>query len=180
MVGAGAAVATVGSIATEVGLIRRWIGAMSSACLRLAEAHDTSRLLESCRSAGRVRLRMPVMIYAPELLDIGDQVDIGEYSHIRANGGVRIGSRVLIAAHVVITSRTHPVTLPHYGKTEDAPVTIEDDVWIGAGAIILPGTTIGAGSVVAAGAVVTRSVEHHTIVAGVPARPIGQVPQNPS
>jgi acetyltransferase-like isoleucine patch superfamily enzyme len=161
-------------------LIRRWIGAMSSACLRLAAAHDASRLLDSCRTAGQVRLRMPVTIYAPELLDMGDHVDIGEYSHIRANGGVRIGSRVLIAAHVIITSRTHPITLPHYGKTEDALVTIEDDVWIGAGAIILPGITIGAGAVVAAGAVVTRSVDPYTIVAGVPARPIGQVPQNRS
>jgi acetyltransferase-like isoleucine patch superfamily enzyme len=93
---------------------------------------------------------------------------------------VRIGNRVLIAAHVVITSRGHPVALPRYGKTEDAPISIEDDVWIGAGAIILPGITIGAGSIVAAGAVVTRSVERYTIVAGVPAKPIGLVPRNPS
>jgi acetyltransferase-like isoleucine patch superfamily enzyme len=120
---------------------------------------------------------MPVTIYAPELLDIGDQVDIGEFTHIRANGGIQIGSRVLIASHVVITSRTHPVTLPRYGVTDDAPVIIGDDVWIGAGAIVLPGVTIGDGAVVAAGAVVTRSVEPRAIVAGVPARTIGHVPE---
>ena len=67
--------------------------------------------------------------------------------------------------------------LPRYGITEDAPVVIEDDVWIGAGAIVLPGVTVGRGSIVAAGAVVTRSIEPHTIVAGVPARQIGQIPE---
>ena len=158
-------------------MIRRWLGAAASACLRMAAAHDEKRLVASCRRAGRVRLRMPVTIYAPELLELGDQIDVGEYSHIRANGGVRIGDRVLIASHVIITSRAHPAGLPRYGVTEDAAIVIEDDVWIGAGAVILPGITVGAGAVVAAGAVVTSSVEHHTIVAGVPARAIGQVPQ---
>ena len=50
------------------------------------------------------------------------------------------------------------------------PVVIEDDVWIAAGAIVLPGIKIGAGSVVAAGAVVTHNVEPNTLVAGVPAK----------
>jgi len=102
-------------------------------------------------------------------------VDIGEFSHLRASGGLTIGSRVLIAAHVVITTRTHPVTPPRFGVTRDAPVRIEDDVWIGAGAIVLPGVTIGRAAVVAAGAVVTRDVEAMTVVAGVPARVVRRV-----
>lgn len=156
-------------------MIRRLIGAATSACLRLASAHDAARLLASCRRAGRVRLRMPVVIYGPEQLELGDQVDIGEFTHIRANGGVSIGSRVLIAANVIITSRAHPVELPRWGVNEDARVVIEDDVWIGAGAVVLPGVTIGRGAVVAAGAVVTRSVAPRTVVAGVPARPIREI-----
>src|SRR5438552_13602410 len=114
----------MGAVTGEPGVIRRLIGAASSACIRLASAHDARRLLANCQRAGEVRLRMPVNIYAPEHLEMGDQVDIGEFTHIRANGGIRIGSRVLIASHVVITSRAHPVTLPRYGVTEDAPVII--------------------------------------------------------
>jgi acetyltransferase-like isoleucine patch superfamily enzyme len=157
-------------------VIRRLIGAATSACLGLAAAHDAGQLLGRCRRAGKVRLRMPITIYAPEHLELGDQVDIGEFTHIRANGGVTIGSRVLIASHVIITSRGHPAALPRYGIVEDAPIVIEDDVWIGAGAIVLPGVTVGRGAVVGAGAVVAKSVEPRTIVGGVPARPIGQVP----
>lgn len=157
-------------------MISRLAGAIASACGRLAAAHDASRLIARCRTAGSVRLRMPVVIYAPELLEFGDQVDVGEFTHIRANGGLRIGNRVLIAAHVTITTREHPVELPRWSVTSDAPITIEDDVWIGAGAVVLPGVTIGRGAVVAAGAVVTASVEPYTVVAGVPARAIRSIP----
>ena len=154
-------------------MINRIAGAFASSWRRAANAHDAARLLARCRKAGdRVRLRMPVVIYEPDHLEFGDQVDVGEFTHIRANGGLRIGSRVLIAAHVTITTREHPVQLPRWGVTNDAPIVIEDDVWIGAGAIVLPGVTIGRGAVVAAGAVVTASVEPFTVVAGVPARPI--------
>ncbi|WP_433956069.1 acyltransferase [Janibacter indicus] len=54
-----------------------------------------------------------------------------------------------------------------------APIHVEDDVWVGAGAIVLKGVTIGTGAVVAAGSVVTKSVDEYAIVAGVPARVIG-------
>jgi len=121
---------------------------------------------------------MPVVIYAPEALHIGSSVDIGEFSVIRANGGLTIGDRVLIAAHAVITTRGHPEDLPRYGRVEDAPITLEDDVWIGAGAIVLPGVTIGRGSIVAAGAVVTGDVPPLTVVAGVPARELRKVEEH--
>ena len=159
-------------------MIGRIIGAVASSWRRAANAHDAAALIAQCRRAGsEVRLRMPVVIYAPELLELGDRVDVGEFTHIRANGGVRIGSRVLIAANVTITSRGHNVELPRWGVTADAPVVIEDDVWIGAGAIVLPGVTVGRGAVVAAGAVVTADVPPFTVVGGVPAKTIKAVPQ---
>jgi acetyltransferase-like isoleucine patch superfamily enzyme len=153
------------------------ISAIAARLSKAAAQYEAGQLLSRCRSNGGARLRMPVVIYEPEKLELGDQVDIGEFTHIRANGGVRIGSRVLIAAHVTITTREHPVALPRWGVTKDAPSVIEDDVWIGAGAIVLPGVTIGRGSVIAAGAVVTGDVPPFTVAGGVPARTIKQVPQ---
>jgi galactoside O-acetyltransferase len=158
--------------------MRRWLLAWTAAWLRKTGEYQSGVLLRQCRSRGeRITLRMPVTIYHPEQLELGSRIDIGEYTHIRASGGVRIGSGVLIAAGTVITSRQHPVPLPRYGVASDSPVVIEDDVWIGAGAVILPGVTVGRGSVVGAGAVVTHDVAPFTIVGGVPARQIGTVPQ---
>lgn len=154
-----------------------WLLRATAGWLERVRAFEAQRLVARLASAGRlVRFRMPVTIYDPGSLHIGDQVDVGEFTHIRASGGVTIGSRVLIASHVVITSRAHPVALPRYGIAHDAPVTIEDDVWIGAGAMILPGVTVGRGAIVAAGAVVTKTVAPMTVVAGVPAARIGDVP----
>lgn len=159
-------------------MIGRWLLDRATAWGERVRAYEAQRLLSRCRARGSdVRLRMPLTIYHPEQLSLGSSIDIGEYTHIRASGGVTIGDRVLIAASVVITSREHPVALPRYGVTKDAPVVIEDDVWIGAGAIVLPGVTIGRGAIVGAGAVVTAPVPPFTIVGGVPARQIGTVPQ---
>jgi galactoside O-acetyltransferase len=153
-----------------IGSIARWLA-------RTTARYEAASLLARCRSKGHVRLRMPVVIYDPERIEFGDQVDIGEFTHIRANGGIRIGNRVLIAANVTITTREHPVALPRWGITTDAPIVIEDDVWIGAGAIVLPGVTVGRGAVIAAGAVVTADVPPFTVAGGVPAKTIKQVPQ---
>lgn len=150
----------------------------------LAELERTTgaaSVLSRCAEVGiKVRLRMPVVIYHPEKLRLGSEIDIGEFVVIRASGGMRIGDRVLIAAAAVLTTRGHPEHPPRYGRVVDAPVEIEDDVWIGAGAVILPGVTVGRGAIVAAGAVVTKSVEPMTIVGGVPATIIRRIEKNPS
>jgi acetyltransferase-like isoleucine patch superfamily enzyme len=146
------------------------LGAIGARLQRATHTYEAWSLTRRMQTAGFVQLRMPLVIYEPEKIVCGADVAIGEFSHVRANAGIRIGSRVMIASHVVITTRSHPLALPRYAVTEDAPITIEDDVWIGAGAIILPGVTIGAGAVVAAGAVVNTSVRPHTLVGGVPAR----------
>lgn len=87
-------------------------------------------------------------------------------------GAIRIGNYVDIAPEVNIWTLEHdPHDVGH--DTRGGEVTIEDYVWIANRAIVLPGVTLGRGAIVAAGAVVTASVAPMTIVAGVPARPIG-------
>ena len=153
-------------------MILRWLGPLADYIVRLAQQYRAARWLAAMKREGYVQLRMPLEIYDADKIHCGHDVAFGEYSHIRANGGLRIGSRVMIASHVIITSRAHPLELPRYGITEDQSIEIGDDVWIGAGAVVLPGVRIGTGAVIAAGAVVTQNVEPHTVVAGVPARAI--------
>lgn len=107
---------------------------------------------------------------------IGADSLIGEYSVIRGQGGVEIGDRVYTSPFTQIIAVNHVFDDPnrpfiHQGITAEG-IIIEDDVWLGAGAIITDGVRVGKGAVVAAGAVVTRDVPPHTVVGGVPARPL--------
>lgn len=95
-------------------------------------------------------------------------------AQIRCMEKIEIGSQCAIGRNVMIMDfDAHKI---YYESGEEnlitAPITIEDHVWIGAGAIILKGVTIGTGAIVGAGSVVTRNVAPHTIVAGNPARVI--------
>lgn len=88
-------------------------------------------------------------------------------------GGITIGDGVMIGPKVSLITGGHPLPLAERREhLSFAPITIEDDVWIGTAAVITQGVTIGAGAVVAAGAVVTHDVPAGTMVAGVPARVI--------
>ncbi len=115
------------------------------------------------------------------LLRIGNEVGISG-AILDARDSIFIGNRCMLGANCsVFSSNYHPL---HPRDRHDlmqkavatAPVTLEDDVWIGANAIILKGVTIGAASIVAAGSVVSKSVPPGFIVAGNPARVIKPVP----
>lgn len=110
-------------------------------------------------------------------IKIGNHCFVNSFTVLYGHGDLTIGDHCLIGPQVTIV----PV---NYGfKDRNIPfrlqepslkgITIEDDVWIGAGATILDGCTLGKGCVVAAGAVVTKSIEPYCIVAGVPAKKIG-------
>ena len=108
-----------------------------------------------------------------QLLSIGERSRINRDCCLDARGGLTIGSDVSISLQAMILTAEHPPDDVDF-VVETRPVVIEDHVFIGARAIILPGVTIGRGAVVAAGAVVTKDVAPLTIVGGVPARPIGR------
>jgi len=105
---------------------------------------------------------------------VGRDSLIGELNVLRGQGGITIGDRVYTAPLVQILAVNHVFDDPtrpmiEQGITAEG-IRIEDDVWVGAGAIITDGVRIGQGAVVAAGAVVTGDVPPHTVVGGVPAR----------
>jgi acetyltransferase-like isoleucine patch superfamily enzyme len=118
-------------------------------------------------------------------MSIGDDVYVGKLCTIECDG--RIGNGVMIANNVGLVGRyDHDIYCvgkfvrqapwigadDYSGPGKDLQVNIEDDVWIGYGAILLTGITVGRGAIVAAGSVVTRDVARYAIVAGNPANPV--------
>jgi len=108
-----------------------------------------------------------------------DQVDLGDNSGLGINsklyGRVIIGCNVMMGPDCLVYTRNHnieDVSVPMnvQGETQEMPVVIENDVWIGARVIILPGKRIGKGSVVGAGAVVSRDIPEFSVAVGNPIR----------
>jgi len=127
-------------------------------------------------------IHMLARIYDPRFLSIGKDTIIGERATLdgrrqlpNSRGGLTIGDHVDIASEVMIWTSEHDLRSPGFSAIEE-PVTIEDYVFIGPRAIILPGVKIGRGAVVAAGAVVTKDVPPGVIVGGVPAKEMGKRP----
>lgn len=132
--------------------------------------------IQLAKSAG-VHLGCYVWFYGPggirrSGVRIGRNTQINRNCTVDVRGGLTIGDNVSISLNVMILTASHNVNDPSF-EVENWPVTIEDHVWIGAGATVLPGVTLGRGAVVAAGAVVTRDAPPMAIVAGVPARLVG-------
>ncbi|MCY9783372.1 sugar O-acetyltransferase [Nocardiopsis sp. EMB25] len=118
-----------------------------------------------------------VTIYPPFFTEYGLNTTFGENVFVNQGctfmdkGGIHIGDGVMIAPKVSLITGGHPLPLAERREyLSFAPIVIEDDVWIGAAAVVTQGVTIGTGAVVAAGAVVTRDVPARTLVGGVPAR----------
>jgi maltose O-acetyltransferase len=123
-----------------------------------------------------------VYIQPPFYCDYGYNLYAEEYVYMNFNcvvldvTPVHIGARTMFGPAVQVLTATHPIDAverakgPEYGK----PIRIGRDCWIGGGAIIQPGVTVGDRCVVGAGAVVTKDVPDDTIVVGNPARPIAK------
>jgi len=111
-------------------------------------------------------------------IEIGDRVGIEHSCDIDYSGGLIIKNRVWISENSLIATHSHTIKKRIDKKKQSiifSPLTIEDDAWIGANSTILGNVNkIGKGAVVGAGAVVTKDVKDWQIVAGVPAKVIGE------
>lgn len=129
-----------------------------------------------------------VWIESPFYCDFGENISIGDGSFINMNcvfldtNKITLGKSVLIAPAVQLYTASHPISpserIINDGKSYvdvTAPITVGDRVWIGGGAIVLPGVTIGEGSTIGAGSVVTKDVPPFVLAAGNPCRVIRSI-----
>lgn len=122
-------------------------------------------------------------IRPPLAVDYGAFISVGEGTFINSGltaldvARITIGRDVQIGPNVQLLTPIHPLeSRPRRAKLEAArPITIEDNVWLGGGVIVLPGVTIGANSVIGAGAVVTKDVPPFSLAVGNPARVIREL-----
>lgn len=129
--------------------------------------------LSGIKIGRKSKIHFGARFFEPRNVTIGEGTLVGEFAFLDGRVSLKIGSHVDIASQVLIYNSEHDIESDDF-STRGEPVEIEDYAFIGPRVIILPGVKIGRGAVVAAGAVVTKSVEPFKIVAGVPAKEIGE------
>jgi len=118
-------------------------------------------------------IHMGVRFFYPHGVRVGQGTIVGDHCFLDGRAPLRIGNHVDIASEVMIWTSQHDIHSPDFHAIE-AKVTIEDYVFVGPRAIILPGVTISRGAVVAAGAIVSKDIPSGGIFAGIPAKKIGE------
>lgn len=138
--------------------------------------HSREEIVEIFRELTGREVDDSFMCFPPFYTDFGKNITIGKDVFFNTGcsfqdrGGIHIGDGSLIGMNVNIATLNHGLDMKTRNTTYASPVTIGKSVWIGSGATILPGVTIGDRAVIAAGAVVTKDVPEGTVVAGVPAK----------
>ena len=128
--------------------------------------------LVGLRKGSHTSIHRGCRFYRPSAVRVGAHSVINRDVLLDGRTGLTIGDNVSISEGVAVFTLEHDPNSPSFAN-RGAPVRISDRVFVGARAIVLPGVTLGEGAVIAAGAVVTHDVPPYTIVAGVPARRIG-------
>ena len=111
----------------------------------------------------------------PERITIGKHTFIGLFTYL--NGDVTIGDRVLIGPHCSLSANNHHFfpEMERFGGFRQAPIVIEDGAWLSAGVQVTAGTTVCRCTLVCANATVTRDTPEFAIMAGIPARQVGEI-----
>jgi len=149
-------------------MLLRWVGHIP--------CHGTRKLfyrLAGVKIGKGSTIHMWASFFQPKNISIGEDTIVGDHIFLDGRSKLTIGNHVDIASSVMVYNSEHDLSKEDFSAIEE-PVEIEDYVFIGPRAIILPGVKVGRGAVIAAGAVVTTSVPEFTIVGGVPAKPIGE------
>lgn len=128
-----------------------------------------------------VTIHFRTEIRAPYQLRIGRGTIIGDNTLLDARCGLTIGRNVNLSSNVSIYTLQHDHRDPHFRcpdpMSRKMSVEIDDRVWIGSNVVVLPGVHIGEGAVCCAGCVVTKDIEPYAVVAGIPAKKVGERPQ---
>lgn len=126
------------------------------------------------RCQGFAWIQPKVTIVHSDDITVGSNFGVNSGTYINGVGGIEFGSYVLIGGNVTISSGQHPIEgdlVPVFSRLSiPKKIIIGDDVWIGAGAVIMPGVHIAKGTVIGANAVVTRDTEEYSVMVGAPAR----------
>jgi acyl-[acyl carrier protein]--UDP-N-acetylglucosamine O-acyltransferase len=164
-------------------------GATFRACGKAGYVYAGTRITNPCRvvAGDSLVLREHVWIncegdLSKPSFNLGSRVYIGRFCHINAFESVTFEDDVMIADSVHVSDVGHAFEdaakpISTQGVTPALPVVLESGCWIGKGVVILPGVRVGRNSVVGANAVVTRDVPERSVVAGVPAKVIHQLPR---
>lgn len=129
--------------------------------------------LDGVKIGRKAHIHMGIQFFDPTKIEIGEGTIIGQNAFLDGRDSLKIGKHVDIASDVLIYNSEHDINSDDF-KPIHAPVVIEDYVFIGPRAIILPGVKIQKGAVIAAGAVVTKDIPEYAIAGGVPAKVIGE------
>lgn len=162
---------------------------LSQEALKLtAELNNSYRTPEEIREIFSKLTGKPVNntlnIFPPFYTDCGKNITIGNYVFFNSGckfqdqGGITIDDGALLGHNVVLATLNHCMIPEQRANLEPAPIHIGKNVWIGANAMVMPGVTIGDGAVIAAGAIVTKDVPANTIVGGIPAKKIKDIPRH--
>ena len=139
----------------------------------LVDNRNRARLLGFM--AENIQVAPGAVIRQPEKVSIGRNVFIGLFVYL--NGDVTIGDNAMIGPHSSLSASNHIFSeeTHSYSRYKPEPIVVEDGVWLAAGCIVTAGTTVGKGSLVCANAAVTKDIPAFAIVAGTPARQVGEI-----
>lgn len=149
--------------------------------VQLNNSADPAEIRELLTQITDSEIDETVVVFTPLYINYGRNTKIGKNVFINFDcvfldlGGITIEDNVLIAPRVSLLSEGHPVSPTERQSLVPGHIHIRKNAWIGAGATILPGVTIGENAVVAAGAVVSKDVPANTVVGGIPAKHIKNI-----